>query len=126
MDREVFLWMERLVEGDRSKQIKLDKSPWSPRKLRIKGTKHALWIAFAAFTGFTFVGYFTPITELWDKLLTLSTGPWETFWIAFYGFATYGNAGWMREQVCKYMCPYARFQGAMFDRDTLIVSYDPA
>lgn len=122
---EVFLWMERLVEGDRSKQIKLDKAPMSARKLRIKGTKHTIWFAFAAFTGFTFVGYFTPITELWDKLLTLSTGPWETFWIAFYGFATYGNAGWMREQVCKYMCPYARFQGAMFDRDTLVVSYDP-
>lgn len=122
---EVFLWMERLVEGDRGKQIKLDKAPWNARKLRIKGSKHALWIAFAAFTGFTFVGYFTPITELWGKLLALSTGPWETFWIVFYGFATYGNAGWMREQVCKYMCPYARFQGAMYDRDTLVVSYDP-
>lgn len=121
---EIFLWMERLVEGDRLKQMKLDKAPWSFRKLRTKSSKHALWIAFAAFTGFTFVGYFTPITELWQKLISLNTGPWETFWICFYGFATYGNAGWMREQVCKYMCPYARFQGAMFDNDTLIVAYD--
>ncbi|MEX2515648.1 MAG: cytochrome c oxidase accessory protein CcoG [Gammaproteobacteria bacterium] len=122
---ETFLWMERLVEGDRRKQMKLDNAPMSIRKLRIKFTKHSLWIIFAAFTGFTFVGYFTPINELWFKLTSFNAGPWETFWVVFYGFATYGNAGWMREQVCKYMCPYARFQGAMFDRDTLIVSYDP-
>lgn len=122
---EIFLWMERMVEGDRRKQMKLDQSPMSLRKFRIKTTKHTLWIVFAAFTGFTFVGYFTPVTELWQKLITFNTGPWETFWVVFYGFATYGNAGWMREQVCKYMCPYARFQGAMFDSDTLIVAYDP-
>ena len=121
---EIFLWMERLVEGDRSKQMKLDAMPLNFRKFRLKFTKHALWISFAAFTGFTFVGYFTPITELGQKLVNLNMGPWETFWVAFYGFATYGNAGWMREQVCKYMCPYARFQGAMFDRDTLVVAYD--
>jgi cytochrome c oxidase accessory protein FixG len=122
---ETFLWIERLVEGDRPTQMKLDKSPWSPRKLRIKGTKHFIWVAFSLFTGFTFVGYFTPIRELGPELLRLEAGGWATFWTLFYGFATYGNAGWMREQVCKYMCPYARFQSAMFDRDTLIVSYDP-
>ncbi len=116
--------MERLIEGDRGKQMKLDAMPLNFRKFRLKFTKHALWISFAAFTGFTFVGYFTPITELSQKLVSLSMGPWETFWVVFYGFATYGNAGWMREQVCKYMCPYARFQGAMFDRDTLVVAYD--
>ncbi len=123
---EVFLWMERLVEGDRMKQMKLDQVPWSVHKLAVKGGKHALWIAFAAFTGFTFVGYFTPILELGHKVASFSLGPWETFWILFYGFATYGNAGWMREQVCIYMCPYARFQSAMFDDDTLIISYDEA
>ena len=57
-------------------------------------------------------------------MLAFSLGPWETFWVLFYGFATYGNAGFLREQVCKYMCPYARFQSAMFDRDTLIITYD--
>jgi len=123
---EVFLWMERLVEGDRLEQMRLDKAPLSLRKLRIKAAKHALWIGFALFTGFTFVGYFTPIRELGGKVYQLGLGPWETFWILFYGFATYGNAGWMREQVCKYMCPYARFQSAMFDKDTMIVSYDPS
>ena len=121
---EVFLWIEQWLEGDRNKQIKLDKSPWTPRKIRIKVTKHLLWFLFAAWTGFTFVGYFTPITTLWQELSTFSLGPWETFWILFYGFATWGNAGFLREQVCIYMCPYARFQSAMFDRDTLIISYD--
>jgi cytochrome c oxidase accessory protein FixG len=122
---ETFLWIERLVEGNRPDQMKLDRAPWSLHKLRIKATKHFLWIAFAAFTGFTFVGYFVPIRELGPSLLAVDAGPWATFWVLFYGFATYGNAGWLREQVCKYMCPYARFQSAMFDRDTLIVSYDP-
>jgi cytochrome c oxidase accessory protein FixG len=89
-----------------------------------KGGKQASWILFAAFTGLTFVGYFTAIRQLVPSLFTASLGGWETFWVVFYGFATYGNAGYLREQVCKYMCPYARFQSAMFDRNTLIISYD--
>jgi cytochrome c oxidase accessory protein FixG len=121
---ETFLWMERLVEGTRSQQMKLARAPWSLEKLLRKGGKQLLWIAFALWTGFTFVGYFTPITELAGKIASFSTGPWETFWVLFYGGATYVNAGFMREQVCKYMCPYARFQSAMFDRDTLIITYD--
>jgi cytochrome c oxidase accessory protein FixG len=123
---EAFLWIERKVEGSRMQQQKLDAMPMDARKLRIKATKHFLWLTFAAWTGFTFVGYFTPVIELGQRLLVFELGPWETFWIVFYGFATYGNAGWMREQVCKYMCPYARFQSAMFDMDTLIISYLPA
>src|SRR5690606_9478489 len=86
--------------------------------------KQLMWISFSLFTGFTFVGYFTPIHSLGQQVLQFDLGGWEAFWCLFYGFATYGNAGFMREQVCKYMCPYARFQGAMFDRDTLIISYD--
>ncbi|MDD4926488.1 MAG: cytochrome c oxidase accessory protein CcoG, partial [Methylotenera sp.] len=95
-------------------------------KLFKKSAKHFVWIIFALWTGFTFVGYFSPIRELGSAVVNLGLGPWETFWICFYGFATYGNAGFMREQVCKYMCPYARFQSAMFDDDTLIVTYDEA
>ena len=121
---EVFLWIERKIEGDRQKQIRLDKAPLSAKKILIKGSKHLVWILFAAWTGITFVGYFTPISELIGKLTSFSLGPWETFWIVFYGFATYGNAGWLREQVCIYMCPYARFQSAMFDNNTLIISYN--
>jgi cytochrome c oxidase accessory protein FixG len=121
---EIFLWIERLIEGGRVQRMKLDRGDLSGRKLGLKVAKHAVWIALALWTGFTFVGYVTPIRELWGEVMTLSTGPWETFWMLFYGFATYGNAGWMREQVCIYMCPYARFQSAMFDQDTLIITYD--
>jgi len=121
---DAFLWMERLVEGDRAKQIKLDNAPLSFRKIRIKATKHTLWLVFALFTGFTFVGFFTPIDELTQEIMTFNLGEWETFWLFFYSFATYGNAGWLREQVCIYMCPYARFQSAMFDKDTMIIAYD--
>ena len=80
----------------------------------------------ALWTGITFVGYFTPIRTLTGNLAALDLGGWEWFWVLFYSFATWGNAGFMREQVCKYMCPYARFQSAMFDRDTLIITYDAA
>jgi cytochrome c oxidase accessory protein FixG len=121
---DTFLWIERLVEGDHRKQMRLDKAAMDARKVRIKATKHLLWIVFSLFTGFTFVSYFTPAKVLGHELLSLNLGPWEMFWMFFYGFATYGNAGWMREQVCIYMCPYARFQSAMFDDDTLVVSYD--
>jgi cytochrome c oxidase accessory protein FixG len=104
--------------------MKLDKEPMSARKVALKTAKHAAWIALALWTGFTFVGYFTPIRALAIDVVTFTAGGWSLFWILFYGFATYGNAGWLREQVCIYMCPYARFQSAMFDRDTLIVTYD--
>ena len=123
---EIFLWIERKVEGDRNARMRLDGRPMSWQKLGRKSLKHGLWIALALWTGFTFVGYFTPVRELALEIVELRMGSWEVFWVFFYGFATYGNAGFMREQVCKYMCPYARFQSAMFDRDTLIVSYDQA
>ena len=121
---EVFLWIERKIEGSRPQQMKLAKSPWNMNKIIKKGGKHVIWILFSLWTGFTFVGYFTPIRELLHAVPTWDMGPWESFWIFFYGFATYGNAGWLREQVCIYMCPYARFQSVMFDDNTLIISYD--
>ena len=123
---EIFLWLEKLTEGDRSARLRLDASPMSVNKLSRKASKQFLWLTLSLWTGFTFVGYFTPIKELGMSFINISMGPWETFWVFFYGFATYGNAGYMREQVCKYMCPYARFQSAMFDKDTLIVTYDEA
>ncbi|MCE3270122.1 MAG: 4Fe-4S ferredoxin, iron-sulfur binding protein [Ramlibacter sp.] len=123
---EMFLWIERKVEGERNARIKLDGAPFSLEKLVKKWFKHLLWITLAMWTGFTFVGYFTPIQELGLEFLQTRMGSWEVFWVFFYALATYGNAGFMREQVCKYMCPYARFQSAMFDQDTLIVSYDSA
>jgi cytochrome c oxidase accessory protein FixG len=121
---EVFMWFERKIEGDRPKQMKLDKMGWGVEKILRKGGKHLAWIAVAFWTGFTFVGWFSPIADLAERMISIQLGPWETFWILFYGFATWGNAGFLREQVCIYMCPYARFQSAMFDTDTLIISYD--
>ena len=121
---EIFMWIEQQFEGDRMQRMKLDAGPWTAQKLLRKSGKQLAWLALGLWTGFTFVGYFTPIHQLWASALTLGLGPWEWFWTLFYGFATYGNAGYMREQVCKYMCPYARFQSVMFDKDTLIISYD--
>lgn len=121
---EIFMWIERKIEGERHKRIRLDAQAWNLNKLTLKGSKHALWLLLSLWTGISFVAYFTPMHSLLSEMLSLSLGPWQLFWILFYGFATYGNAGFMREQVCKYMCPYARFQSAMFDKDTLIVTYD--
>ncbi|MFA5521630.1 MAG: cytochrome c oxidase accessory protein CcoG [Castellaniella sp.] len=121
---EIFMWVERRIEGDRVARIRLDESPWTWRKLRIKATKHIIWIAIAWWTGSTFIGYFAPIRELGTGLLHLDLGPWQWFWMVFYSFATWGNAGFMREAVCKYMCPYARFQSVMVDDDTFVVTYD--
>ncbi|MBQ0959446.1 cytochrome c oxidase accessory protein CcoG [Ideonella sp. 4Y11] len=121
---EIYMWFERKIEGDRAQRMKLDEAAWTFDKTWRKAAKQVVWILFGLWTGFTFVGYFTPIRTLAAEAMTLGFGPWEWFWVLFYGFATYGNAGYMREQVCKYMCPYARFQSAMFDKDTLIISYD--
>ncbi|MFP8781037.1 cytochrome c oxidase accessory protein CcoG [Hydrogenophaga sp. RWCD_12] len=123
---EIFLWIEKKVEGDRSARIRLDDEALNAHKFGKKWLKHTLWVLFSLWTGFTFVGYFAPIREVAALSLSASLGPWQTFWIFFYSFATYGNAGFLREQVCKYMCPYARFQSAMFDKDTMIVTYDQA
>ena len=121
---EIFMWFERKIEGDRNERLRRAAGPWNAERISRTLAKNAVWIVFAACTGFTFVGYFTPIRELTHELLTFSIQPWELFWIGFYSLATFGNAGFLREQVCKYMCPYARFQSAMFDKDTLLVTYD--
>ena len=123
---EIFLWVERHFEGDRNKRLKLEAGGWTFNRFWRTGGKQVVWIAIGLWTGITFVGYFTPVRTLLPAIAALALGPWEWFWVLFYGFATYGNAGYMREQVCKYMCPYARFQSAMFDKDTLIISYDKA
>ena len=121
---EIFMWVEHKFQGDRTARMRLDDASFSMQKFWRKAGTQVTWIAIALWTGFTFVGYFTPIRTLTQEAMSLGFGPWEWFWVLFYGFATYGNAGYMREQVCKYMCPYARFQSAMFDKDTMIISYD--
>ncbi len=122
----IFMWIEQVAEGPRHARIRLEKAPWSLQKVRKRVAKHGMWLGVSLLTGVTFVGYFTPVRELVPDLLTFDAGGWAVFWSLFFTAATYLNAGWMREQVCIYMCPYARFQSAMFDKDTLVVSYDQA
>ncbi|RTL48467.1 MAG: cytochrome c oxidase accessory protein CcoG [Rhodocyclaceae bacterium] len=121
---EIFIWLERFFEGDRNARMRLDQAEFSGEKFGRKFGKYASWILLSLWTGITLVGYFTPIKTLLAETLKLNLGPWEIFWILFYGAFTYLMAGHMREQVCKYMCPYARFQGVMFDPDTLVITYD--
>ncbi|OEY67184.1 cytochrome c oxidase accessory protein CcoG [Marinobacter sp. X15-166B] len=121
----IFMWIETRVEGSRNARIKLDKAPRSAEKIIKKTTKHSLWLLIALATGLTFVGYFYPIRELIVDIATLNANGWAYFWVAFFTVATYLNAGWLREQVCLYMCPYARFQSVMYDPNTLAVAYDP-
>lgn len=121
---EIFMWIEHRIEGNRSARIRLDKQPITLSWLGKKLTKHAAWIVLAFWTGITLVGYFTPMHTLLHELVTFTLGPWQTFWIFAYGGLAYMNAGWLREQFCKYLCAHARFQSVMFDRDTLVISYD--
>lgn len=121
----IFMWAEQVTEGNRNARIKMDKNAWSANKIIRKTAKHTIWVGVSVLTALSFVGYFSPMRELLPNMLTFNLGGWEAFWIFFFAGATYGNAGWLREQVCMYMCPYARFQAAMFDGDTLVVSYDP-
>lgn len=121
---EIFMWIENKIEGDRSARMKLDNGPMTVHKLRLKIIKHAIWILVALWSGLTLVAYFTPVAELWAEFPNNFSG-WELFWIFFYAGFFYMQAGFLREQVCKYMCPYARFQGVMFDPDTLVITYDP-
>ncbi len=130
----MYIWVEDICEGDRNKRIKLDKQPWNLEKVMRKGSKHALWLLIAFITGATFIGYFMPIRDLLGGFfpsISASGIEWHTpavaiFWTFLFTAFTYLNAGWLREQVCKYMCPYARFQAVMYDKDTLYVQYDEA
>jgi cytochrome c oxidase accessory protein FixG len=122
----LFMWCEKVTEGERNQRIKLQAAPWGPNKLARRAAKHTLWLGISLLTGLTFVGYFTPIRPLAQELMTLQIGGASLFWVVFFTAATYINAGWLREAVCMHMCPYARFQSVMFDKDTLTISYDPS
>ncbi|MGU3307590.1 cytochrome c oxidase accessory protein CcoG [Pseudomonas sp. M5A4_2d] len=122
----LFMWCEKVTEGERNQRIKLQAAPWSLAKLARRSAKHTLWLSISVLTGLTFVGYFTPIRPLATELLTWQMGGVSLFWVLFFTAATYLNAGWLREAVCMHMCPYARFQSVMFDKDTLTISYDTA
>lgn len=132
----IFMWAEQVAEGERNQRIKLDRTPslmsrqgWNRagfNKSWRRVLKHGMWLGFAALTGITFIGYFYPVRSLVTDLISWQLPLTAAAWCVFFTAATYINAGWLREQVCIYMCPYARFQSVMFDRDTLVISYDPA
>ncbi len=121
---QMFIWVESQIQGDRNKRIKLDSQPWNTNKIIKKGSTLFVWFSIALITALTFVGYFVPIRELLMSFVDFSVHPVAAFWTAFFTAATFLNAGFMREQVCKYMCPYARFQSVMYDKNTLAVRYD--
>jgi len=122
---EIFLWIEEQVEGSRASRIKLDNGPFNASKLLKKSLKHIIFLLIALWSGWTLVGWFYPVRDLLADTLSLNLGGWSLFWILFYSSFFYMQAGFLREQVCKYMCPYARFQGVMYDPDTLVITYDP-
>jgi len=121
-----FMWAENITEGDRNQRIKLNGAPTSFSKIVKRSAKHSLWLAMSIATGIAFVGYFIPVRELIVNLLQLEWFSTSAIWVFIVAALTYVNAGWVREKVCLHMCPYARFQSVMFDRDTLIISYDAA
>ncbi len=120
----LFLWIEHRLEGDRLARMRLDGARWGANKLLRRGVKHLVWAAVALLTGFSLVGWFTPVRDLAAAVPTLNFGPWEAFWIFFYGAATYVHAGLLREKVCLHACPYGRFQGSMLDPATRVIAYD--
>jgi cytochrome c oxidase accessory protein FixG len=120
----IFIWFEEKIEGSANKRLKLNQAPWSADKVKKKLLKHTAWLGFSVFTGLAFTAYFVPIYDLYIDFFTLQGSGTVYFWVLFFAFCTYGNAGWMRTIMCTHMCPYARFQSAMFDSDTLIVGYN--
>lgn len=122
----MFMWVEKVTEGDRNKRIKLASGKWTLNKIVKRGLKHGMWILLSVATGIAFIGYFVPVRELTFEILTGQWFSMSAFWVAMFAVATYVNAGWLREQVCLHMCPYSRFQSVMFDKDTLVVTYDAA
>lgn len=120
----IFRWIEARLEGDHLARTRLDAAPWGLTKLARRGGKWLLWALVAGWTGITFAGYFTPLQPLLADLMAGAPGPWAGAWIVGYALFTFVLAGFAREMVCLHMCPYARFQGVMFDADTLTIGYD--
>lgn len=123
---EMFMWIEARIEGDRVARMRRDSAPATLPGTARRVAKHAAWWLLALWTGLTFVGYFTPVREVVAGVFQGQLGPWEWFWLFFYATFTYMQAGLLREKVCQHMCPYSRFQTAMFDDRTKVVAYDVA
>jgi len=121
---DLFLVVERAIEGDRNARIKLDKAPYGPRKLVLRATKHLIWLAIAVGTGGAWIFYFADAPTLLADLVHGTAEPAAYITIAILTATTYTFGGLMREQVCTYMCPWPRIQGAMLDENSLTVTYN--
>lgn len=121
---DVFTWIEEKLEGAPQKRRKLDEAPWDFTKIRIKVLKHTIWILIGALTGISFTLWFGDAREMWRAYFSLSAGPMAWAAVAVFTFFTYLFAGHMREQVCFWLCPYARIQGVMYDKETILPTYD--
>jgi len=121
---DIFMTVERLVEGDRRARMSLDKGGASAGKAVKKVVKHAVWLLFSFVTAFTFVAYFIPPGELLGRIIHLRLTEANIFWLGFFTLTTYGDCAFLRELICLVPCPYGRFQSALFDSDTLIIGYD--
>lgn len=121
---DVFTWIEEKFEGQPNKRIKLDKAPLSFDKVKTKASKFAVWAVIGFMTSFSFVAYFTDAFDLWARLFSFEWGATETGIILGLGAATVFFAGFLREQTCIGFCPYARIQGAMYDTQTVVPTYD--
>jgi len=120
----VYFTIERFVEGDRNARLRLDRGRWTRNRVTRKAIKYTLWTLVALSISITFVGYFEPIRELLPRIASFDLGKWERVFILLPAAGSFFFSGVLREQVCFHMCPYARFQSVMFDRDSLIISYD--
>lgn len=120
----IFIWLEEKLEGPANKRRKQDNSKYNSKLIARKTIKHIAWWVISIITGLVFVSYFIPAKDLFSEFATFELSFWPAFWVWFFAACTYGNAGWMRSIMCLHMCPYARFQSAMFDKDTYIVGYD--
>ncbi len=121
---DLFVWVERIVQGDRNARMKLAKASWGLNKIWKMGLTHSLWLLIGFLTGGAWVFYFNDAPTVLENLLHLHMPPTLLGWVIALTLSTYLMAGYAREQVCTYMCPYARFQSAMFDKDSLIIGYD--
>jgi cytochrome c oxidase accessory protein FixG len=121
---DVFTWIEEKLEGQPPQRRKLDKAPWDLHKLSIRGVKYLAWLLIGFMTGFSFVAWFTDAPTFWGRFFTGQADPAAYVTVALFTLGTFGLAGFLREQVCFWLCPYARIQGVMLDRTTIIPTYD--
>ena len=122
----LFVWLERRIEGSHSQSKALDKAPWHAIKIGKKVLKHSSWLLVSLFTALAFIAYFVPVRSLYSDFFSLNSSATVYGWVWFFTACTYINAGLIREKMCLHMCPYARFQSAMFEAATKLVTYDAA